>query len=142
MKRYYGNRQFKENPLHIDYTDNVEYIKLKAGTSDFRVDGIGFSRGISGVQPLAIRITDDLTEIVTLPAYKYDEVQKLLEDEDFISDVRAGKVNIETYEYVAHIKDNGKEFDKKCVGYNFCVEDEENEEWLNACEIIHYKWWF
>ena len=46
-----------------------------------------------------------------------------IEDEDFISDVRAGKVNIETYEYVAHIKDNGKEFDKKCVGYNFYVED-------------------
>ena len=133
MKRFYGNRQFKENPLHIDYTENVEYIKLKAGTSDFRVDGIGFSRGIAGVQPLAIRITDDLTEILILPAYKYDEVQKLLEDEDFISDVRAGKVNIETYEYVAHIKDNGKEFDKKCVGYNFYVEDEENKEWLYAC---------
>ena len=125
MKRFYGNRQFKENPLHVNYTENVEYIKLKAGQSNFRVDGIGFSRGIAGVQPLAIRITDDLTEIVTLPAYKYDEVQKLLEDEDFISDVRAGKVNIETYEYVAHIKDNGKEFDKKCVGYNFYVEEEE-----------------
>ena len=133
MKRFYGNRQFKKNPLHIDYTENVEYIKLKAGTSDFRVDGIGFSRGIAGVQPLAIRITDDLTEIVTLPAYKYDEVQKLLEDKDFISDVRAGKVNIETYEYIAHIKDNGKEFDKKCVGYNFYVEEEENKEWLYAC---------
>ena len=128
MKRFYGNRQFKENPLHVDYTENVEYIKLKVGTSNFRVDGIGFSRGISGVQPLAIRITDDLTEIVTLPSYKYDEVQKLLEDEDFISDVRAGKVNIETYEYVAHIKDNGKEFDKKCIGYNFYVEEEENKE--------------
>ena len=133
MKRFYGNRQFKENPLHVNYTENVEYIKLKAGTSDFRVDGIGFSRGISGVQPLAIRITDDLTEIVTLPSYKYDEVQKLLEDDDFISDVRAGKVNIETYEYVAHIKDNGREFDKKCVGYNCYVEDEETEEWLYAC---------
>ena len=127
MKRFYGNRQFKENPLHVDYTENVEYIKLKAGTSDSRVDGIGFSRGIACVQPLAIRITDDLTEIVTLPAYKYYEVQKLLEDEDFISDVRAGKVNIETYEYVAHIKDNGKEFDKKCVGYNFYVEEPDEE---------------
>ena len=109
------------------YTLNVTYIKLKAGTSDFRVDGIGFSRGIAGVQPLAIRITDDLTEIVTLPAYKYDEVQELLENEDFISDVRAGKVNIETYEYVAHIKENGKEFDKKCVGYNFYVEESDGE---------------
>ena len=128
MKRFYGNRQFKENPLHVNYTENVEYIKLKAGSSDFRVDGIGFSRGISGVQPLAIRITDDLTEIVTLPSYKYDEVQQLLEDEDFISDVRAGKVNIETYEYTAHIKENGKEFDKKCVGYNFYVDEPEGEQ--------------
>ena len=128
MKRFYGNRQFKENPLRVNYTDNVEYIKLKAGTSDFRVDGIGFSRGIAGVQPLAIRITDDLTEIVTLPAYKYDEVQQLLEDGDFISDVKAGKVNIETYEYIAHIKENGKEFDKKCVGYNFYVEEKDGEK--------------
>ena len=128
MKRFYGNRQFKENPLHVNYTENVEYIKLKAGTSDFRVDGIGFSRGIAGVQPLAIRITDDLTEIVTLPSYEYNEVQELLEDEDFISDVKAGKVNIETYEYTAHIKENGKELDKKCVGYNFYVDDTEGEQ--------------
>ena len=127
MKRFYGNRQFKENPLHVDYTENVEYIKLKAGTSDFRVDGIGFSRGIAEVQPLAIRVTNDLTEIVTLPAYKYEEVKELLEDMDFVSDVRAGKVNIETYEYVAHIKENGKEFDKKCVGYNFYVEETDGE---------------
>ena len=127
MKRFYGNRQFKENPLHVDYTENVEYIKLKAGTSDFRVDGIGFSRGIAGVQPLAIRITDDLTEIVTLPAYKYEEVKELLEDSDFVSDVKAGKVNIETCEYTAHIKENGKEFDKKCVGYNFYVEESDGE---------------
>lgn len=126
-KRFYGNRQFKENPLHVNYTDNHEYIKLPANTSGFRVDGIGFSRGIAGVQPLAIRITDDLTEIVTLPAYKYDEVQELLEDMNFVSDVRAGKVNIETYEYVAHIKENGKEFDKKCVGYNFYVDEPDEE---------------
>lgn len=128
MKRFYGNRHFNENPLKVNYSDNVEYIKLKAGTSDFRVDGIGFSRGIAGVQPLAIRVTDDLTEIVTLPAYKYDEVQELLEDKDFVSDVRAGKVNIETYEYVAHIKENGKEFDKKCVGYSFYVNEEDEDE--------------
>ena len=128
MKRFYGNRSFKENPLRVEYTENVEYIKLKAGTSDFRVDGIGFSRGIAGVQPLAIRITDDLTEIVTLPAYKYEEVKELLEDSDFVSDVKAGKVNIETYEYIAHIKENGKEFDKKCVGYNFYVDEPEGEK--------------
>lgn len=123
-KRFYGNRQFKENPLHIDYTENVKYIKLKKDVDGFRVDGIGFSRGIAGVQPLVIRVTDDLTEIVALPSYKYEEVQQLLEDSDFVSDVKAGKVNIETYEYVAHIKENGKEFDKKCVGYNFYVDEE------------------
>lgn len=126
-KRYYGSRQFKENPLHVDYTENVNYIKAKAGMSGFRVDGIGFSRGIGGVQPLAIRVTDDLTEIITLPAYKYEEVQALLEDSDFVSDVRSGKVHIETYEYTAHIKENGKEFDKKCVGFNFVSEDGEGE---------------
>lgn len=126
-KRFYGSRQFKENPLHVNYTENVEYIKLNVGVSGFRVDGIGFSRGIAGVQPLVVRITDDLTEIVTLPAYKYEEVQELLEDSNFISDVKAGKVNIETYEYTAHIKENGKEFDKKCVGYNFYVEEKDGE---------------
>lgn len=126
-KRYYGSRQFKENPLHVDYTENVNYIKAKAGMTGFRVDGIGFSRGIGGVQPLAIRIVDDVTEIVTLPAYKYEEVQALLEDSDFVSDVRSGKVYIETYEYIAHIKENGKEFDKKCVGFNFVSEDEDGE---------------
>lgn len=129
MRRFYGNRHFKENPLNVNYTDNVEYIKLKAGVSAFRVDGIGFSRGIGGIQPLAIRITDDLTEIVTLPVYKYDEVQELLEDAAFISDVRAGKVNIETYEYVAHIKEkNGKEFDKNCVGYTFYVDEPDEKK--------------
>lgn len=127
-KRYYGSRQFKENPLHVDYTENINYIKAKAGMPPFRVDGIGFSRGIGGIQPLAIRVTDDLTEIVTLPAYKYEEVQQLLEDADFVSDVRSGKVAIETYEYIAHIKENGKEFDKKCIGYNFYVEEEEAKE--------------
>lgn len=126
-KRYYGSRQFKENPLHVDYTENVNYIKAKVGMPAFRVDGIGFSRGIGGVQPLAIRIVDDVTEIVTLPTYKYKEVQELLDDSDFVSDVRSGKVYIETYEYTAHIKENGKEFDKKCVGFNFITEDEEGE---------------
>ena len=119
-KRYFG-KNFKQNPLEIGWNENVEYIKLEEDKT-FRVDGIGFSRGNFGVQPLVVRNTDsELTEIVTLPTYMYDEVQELLEDEDFVSCVKAGSVSLETYGYDKELKSGKHTTIKRCIGYNFCL---------------------
>ena len=94
-KRYFG-KNFKQNPLEIAWCENVDYIKLEEDKT-FRVDGIAFARGNFGVQPLVVRNTDsECTEIVTLPTYMYDEVQELLEDDDFVSCVKSGIVSRET----------------------------------------------
>ena len=86
-KRYFG-KNFKQNPLEITWCENVEYIKLEEDKT-FRVDGIGLARGNFGVQPLAVRNTDsELTEIVTLPTYMYDDVEELLEDDEFVNCVK------------------------------------------------------
>ena len=64
MAKIYFGKNFKHNPLEIKWCENVEYIKLEEDKT-FRVDGIGFSRGNFGVQPLVVRNTDsELTEIV------------------------------------------------------------------------------
>ena len=121
-KRYFG-KNFKQNPLEIVWNENVEYIKLEEDKT-FRVDGIGFSRGNFGVQPLAVRNTDsELTEIVTLPTYMYDEVQELLEDEEFVSCVNSGNVYLETYGYDKELKSGKRITTKRCIGYNFVCEE-------------------
>ena len=121
-KRYFG-KNFKQNPLEIEWNENVEYIKLKEDKT-FRVDGIGFSRGNFGVQPLVVRNTDsECTEIVTLPTYMYDEVQELLEDDDFVSCVKSGSVSLETYGYDKELKAGKHTTTKRCIGYNFVREE-------------------
>ena len=121
-KRYFG-KNFKQNPLEIAWCENVEYIKLEEDKT-FRVDGIGFSRGNFGVQPLVVRNTDsELTEIVTLPTYMYDEVQELLEDEEFVSCVKSGIVSLETYGYDKELKSGKHTTIKRCIGYNFVCEE-------------------
>ena len=120
-KRYFG-KNFKQNPLEIAWNENVDYVKLEEDKT-FRVDGIGFSRGNYGVQPLVVRNTDDLTEIVTLPVYKYDEVQSLLDDEDFVKCVKAGDVYLETYGYDKELKSGKRTTIKRCIGYNFVCEE-------------------
>ena len=120
-KRYFG-KNFKQNPLEIGWNENVEYIKLEEDKT-FRVDGIGFARGNFGVQPLVVRNTDsECTEIVTLPTYMYDEVQELLEDEDFVSCVKSGIVSLETYGYDKELKSGKHTTTKRCIGYNFVCE--------------------
>ena len=121
-KRYFG-KNFKKNPLEIEWNENVEYIKLEEDKT-FRVDGIGFARGNFGVQPLVVRNTDsECTEIVTLPTYMYDEVQELLEDEDFVSCVKSGSVSLETYGYDKELKSGKHTTIKRCIGYNFVCEE-------------------
>lgn len=121
-KRYFG-KNFKQNPLEIAWCENVEYIKLEEDKT-FRVDGIGFSRGNFGVQPLVVRNTDsECTEIVTLPTYMYDEVQELLEDEEFVSCVKSGSVSLETYGYDKELKSGKRTTIKRCIGYNFVCEE-------------------
>ena len=121
-KRYFG-KNFKQNPLEIAWCENVEYIKLEEDKT-FRVDGIGFSRGNFAVQPLVVRNTDsECTEIVTLPTYMYDEVQELLEDEDFVSCVKSGSVSLETYGYDKELKSGKHTTTKRCIGYNFVFEE-------------------
>lgn len=121
-KRYFG-KNFKQNPLEIAWCENVEYIKLEEDKT-FRVDGIGFARGNFGVQPLVVRNTDsELTEIVTLPTYMYDEVQELLEDDDFVSCVKSGSVSLETYGYDKELKSGKHTTIKRCIGYNFVCEE-------------------
>ena len=122
-KRYFG-KNFKQNPLEIVWNENVEYIKLEEDKT-FRVDGIGFSRGNYGVQPLVVRNTDsECTEIVTLPTYMYDEVQELLEDEEFVSCVKSGSVSLETYGYDKELKSGKHTTIKRCIGYNFVCEEQ------------------
>ena len=121
-KRYFG-KNFKQNPLEIAWCENVKYIKLEEDKT-FRVDGIGFARGNFGVQPLAVRNTDsELTEIVTLPTYMYDEVQELLENDDFVSCVKSGSVSLETYGYDKELKAGKHTTIKRCIGYNFVCEE-------------------
>ena len=121
-KRYFG-KNFKQNPLEIKWCENVEYVKLGEDKT-FRVDGIGFSRGNFGVQPLVVRNTDsELTEIVTLPTYMYDEVQELLEDEEFVSCVKSGTVLLETYGYDKELKSGKHTTAKRCIGYNFVCKE-------------------
>lgn len=121
-KRYFG-KNFKQNPLEIEWCENVEYIKLEEDKT-FRVDGIGFARGNFGVQPLVVRNTDsECTEIVSLPTYMYDEVQELLEDEQFVSCVKSGRVSLETYGYDKELKSGKRTTTKRCTGYNFVCEE-------------------
>lgn len=114
----FASKHTKENPFEFNFTDDTQYWALETKTSKktgkvtpgltdtFGMDKIYTIKGLFisnksklGPQPSAVIDLDGVDSIVNLPMYMHQEILDIMQDQEDIAAIKAGKVGFKVEAY-------------------------------------------
>ena len=108
-KRFNKGQSFNIDTRDYNYVKMSELYAKEGDDTVHKVDGMFLHKGKLGMQPVFIDIENKA--LVNAPAYLCDTVKEILNDEEAVNAIKAGKVGYTIREYESH--------GKKCYAVNW-----------------------